>query len=61
MKELDSLFETYKKSVLEKDIKTFASIFDENVRVFDMWGRWTKESHGKSFINILRDQWILKR
>jgi len=41
MKVLDSLFETYKKSVLEKDIKTFASIFDENVRVFDMWGRWT--------------------
>jgi uncharacterized protein (TIGR02246 family) len=40
MTELDSLFETYKVAVFQKDIEVFASIFDEKVRVFDMWGPW---------------------
>ena len=37
MKEVESLFEAYKKAVLEKDVEAFISIFDEGVRVFDMW------------------------
>ena len=41
MTELDSLFETYKNAVFQKDVEAFASIFDENVRVFDMWQQWS--------------------
>ena len=40
MKEIQSLFETYKSAVLRKDLDTFISIFDDNIRVFDMWA-WT--------------------
>lgn len=40
MTELDSLVETYQTAVFQKDLEAFASIFDEKVRVFDMWGRW---------------------
>ena len=41
--EIESLFKTYKDAVFEKDIETFSSLFDENVRVFDMWQQWTYE------------------
>ena len=41
MKELGSLFETYKNAVFQKDVESFASIFDEDVRVFDMWQQWS--------------------
>jgi uncharacterized protein (TIGR02246 family) len=41
MKTLESLFETYKTAVFQKDVEAFASIFDEKVRVFDMWQRWS--------------------
>jgi len=42
MKEIESLFETYKKAVFEKDVEAFLSIFDAHVRIFDMW-EWTYE------------------
>jgi len=42
MKEIESLFETYKKAVFGKDVEAFLSIFDEHVRIFDMW-EWTYE------------------
>ncbi len=41
MEAIASLFETYKNSVFQKDVETFVSIFDEQVRVFDMWQRWS--------------------
>jgi uncharacterized protein (TIGR02246 family) len=41
MKELTSLFETYKNAVFHKDVEAFTSIFDEDVRVFDMWQEWS--------------------
>ncbi len=40
MKEIESLFDTYKTSVLRKDLDAFLSIFDDDVRIFDMW-EWT--------------------
>ena len=43
MKEMESLFETYKKAVYLKDLESFLSIYDEELRVFDMWGRWSYE------------------
>jgi uncharacterized protein (TIGR02246 family) len=40
MSEINALFDTYKEAVYQKDIATFLSLFDEKVRVFDMWA-WT--------------------
>jgi uncharacterized protein (TIGR02246 family) len=37
MKEIESLLETYKNAVFQKDVEAFVSIFDEDVRIFDMW------------------------
>ena len=39
MAELISLFETYTNAVFQKDAEAFASIFDDDVRIFDMW-KW---------------------
>jgi ketosteroid isomerase-like protein len=37
----ESLFEIYKNAVFQKDVEAFASIFDQRVRVFDMWVLWS--------------------
>jgi uncharacterized protein (TIGR02246 family) len=42
MTELGALFDVYKDAVLKKDAALFASIFDDNVHVFDLW-QWTFE------------------
>ena len=40
MQELQSLFDRYKQTVYQKDAEAFLDLFDENVRVLDMWA-WT--------------------
>jgi len=37
MKEIEFLLGTYKKAVFQKDVEAFVSIFDDHVRIFDMW------------------------
>lgn len=39
--EIKDIFHIYKTSVFQKDLEAYASIFDEDVRVFDMWQQWT--------------------
>lgn len=41
MTELAALYQTYRNAIFRKDVDAFASIFDEKVRVFDMWERWS--------------------
>jgi uncharacterized protein (TIGR02246 family) len=41
MKEIESLFETYKNAVYRKDLEAFLSIYDDEVLVFDMWMDWS--------------------
>ena len=41
MREIEALFTIYKTAVFEKDLEAYTSIFDKNVRVFDMWGQWS--------------------
>ncbi len=36
MADLESLFDSYKQAVFQKDLEAFVSIFDEKVRVFDI-------------------------
>jgi len=43
MHPIESLLDTYKSAIYEKDLQTFCSIFDERVRVFDMWQQWSYE------------------
>lgn len=43
MHAVETLFETNKNAVYQKDLETFASIFDEKVNVFDMWQQWSYE------------------
>ena len=44
MSDIKSLFDDYKAAVFQKDIDAFLALFDENVRVFDMWA-WAYEGH----------------
>jgi uncharacterized protein (TIGR02246 family) len=39
--DIEALFSTFKDAVFQKDLGAFSSIFDENVRVFDMWEQWS--------------------
>jgi ketosteroid isomerase-like protein len=41
MNELEGLLETYKDAIFQKKLETFVSLFDKDVRVFDMWGCWS--------------------
>lgn len=41
--EPELLLETYKTAVLQKDLQAYTSIFDDNIRVFDMWQQWTHD------------------
>ncbi|HET6256311.1 MAG TPA: nuclear transport factor 2 family protein [Puia sp.] len=43
MPDLQSLFDTYKTAIFQKDLPAFCSIFDDNVRIFDMWQQWSYE------------------
>jgi len=45
MKEIESLLETYKNAVFQKDVESFLSIFDDHVRIFDMW-EWVYDGLG---------------
>ena len=31
----------YKAAVFAKDVDAFVALYDQNVRIFDMWGRWS--------------------
>jgi len=39
--ELTSLFDIYKTAVFDKDVDAYMSVFDDHLRVFDMWGLWS--------------------
>lgn len=38
---IEQLFDRYREAVHAKDVDAFASLFDDDVHVFDMWGRWS--------------------
>jgi ketosteroid isomerase-like protein len=56
MKEIESLFETYKNAVFQKDAEAYASIFDEEVRIFDMWMDWS--SDGLAIWREIAKEWF---
>jgi uncharacterized protein (TIGR02246 family) len=38
-----AVLEAYRAAVLAKDVDAFVALYDEDVCVFDMWGRWSYE------------------
>ena len=37
MQEIQPIFDRYKQAVYQKDTEAFLALFDDNVRIFDMW------------------------
>jgi uncharacterized protein (TIGR02246 family) len=35
------MFDRYREAVHAKDVEAFAALFDDDVHVFGMWGRWS--------------------
>ncbi len=44
---IEEMLEQYKAAAYAKDVDAFVALFDENVRVFDMWGRWSFDGAGE--------------
>jgi ketosteroid isomerase-like protein len=38
---LRQVLDNYKAAVYAKDVAAFLALYDDNVRVFDMWGAWS--------------------
>jgi uncharacterized protein (TIGR02246 family) len=45
MMEISGLFEAYKTAVFRKDVEGFLALFDQDIRVFDMWA-WEYDGPG---------------
>jgi uncharacterized protein (TIGR02246 family) len=43
MTEFATLYQTYRNAIFKKDVDAFAAIFDDKIRVFDMWEQWSYE------------------
>jgi uncharacterized protein (TIGR02246 family) len=38
---IEQVLEAYKAAVFAKDVDAFVALYDQEVRVFDMWGAWS--------------------
>jgi ketosteroid isomerase-like protein len=38
---IEGVLESYRAAVSAKDVGAFVALYDDDVRVFDMWGRWS--------------------
>lgn len=45
-KEVLGILDTYRSTVLAKDVDAFMRLYDVDVRVFDAWGEWSYEGVG---------------
>ena len=39
-KKVEEMLDRYRRAVYDKDLDAFIGLYDENARVFDLWGRW---------------------
>ena len=39
-KEINAVLDRYRTAVYSKDVDAFIGLYDEDARVFDLWGRW---------------------
>ncbi len=38
--EIEAILDRYRTAVYTKDVEAFIGLYDEDTRVFDLWGRW---------------------
>ena len=38
---ITQVLDAYKTAVYAKDVDAFVALYDRDVRIFDMWGRWS--------------------
>ena len=43
---VEAVLAAYGTAVYEKDVDAFVSLYDEDVRVFDLWGSWSYDGAG---------------
>ena len=48
--------ESYRASVYSKDVDAFAALYRDDLRVFDMWGRWSYE--GSESWRTMAEDWF---
>lgn len=41
--EIDGVVEAYRAAVLAKDVDAFVALYEDDVSIFEMWGRWSYE------------------
>ena len=39
--EIEAILDRYRTAVYTKDVEAFIGLYDEDTRVFDLWGRWS--------------------
>ena len=42
-KQIKQVFDLYKDAVFAKNVEAFVSLYDDDIHVFDMWGKWSYE------------------
>jgi ketosteroid isomerase-like protein len=50
------VLDDYKAAVFAKDVDSFVALFDQDVRVFDMWGVWSYDGIGSW--REMADRWF---
>jgi uncharacterized protein (TIGR02246 family) len=53
---VDELLERYRAMAAAKDVDGFMEIYDDDVRVFDLWGRWSYE--GRAAWRVAVAEWF---
>jgi uncharacterized protein (TIGR02246 family) len=43
---VEAMLTAYGAAVYEKDVEAFVALYDEDVRVFDLWGSWSYDGAG---------------
>jgi len=39
-KQIEDVLDRYRTAVYDKDVESFIALYDDDTRVFDLWGKW---------------------
>jgi uncharacterized protein (TIGR02246 family) len=53
---VEQVLEAYGAAVHAKDVDAFVALYDEDARVFDMWGRWSYD--GSDALRGMAEDWF---
>jgi ketosteroid isomerase-like protein len=56
---VEELLQEYAESVRAKDVDRFVALYSDDVRVFDMWGRWSYD--GAVAWREMAVEWALRK